>query len=69
MTRYTLLLLQESYPDQIKIEKFKKDDSIYIECWMLDMNYDPHMMLFEGGPFKNDEQINNTIKKLLETEI
>jgi hypothetical protein len=69
MTRYTLYLLQEAYPEQIKIEKFNKEDGIYIECWMLNMDYEKHMLLFEGGPFKSDEQIDKTIQDLLNTEI
>lgn len=35
MTRYTVFLLQQAYPDQIKILKHKQDDGIYIECWLL----------------------------------
>ena len=69
MTRYTVFLLQQVYPDQIKILKHKQDDGIYIECWLLNEDKTPHMMLFDGGPFQNELAIDNTIDKLLKIKL
>ena len=35
MTRYTLMLFQQAYPEQIDIQKFNKDDKISIVCYLL----------------------------------
>ena len=70
MTRYTILLLQQAYPYQIEIVKHKqKNGDIYIECWLLNDDKTPHMMMFEGGPFPNELAIDNTIQKLLEHKL
>jgi len=69
MTRYTVMLFQDAYPDQIRIEKYQKDDTINIECWLLNEDYEPHMLLFDGGGFKNDEQIDTLIEKILEIKL
>ena len=70
MTRYTLLLFQEAYPEQIKIDRiYKEDGSINIYCYLLNENKDIHMTLFDAGGFKNDEEIDNLINKLLSLEV
>lgn len=69
MRRYTVFLLQQAYPDQIEILKHKQDNGIYIECWMLNEDKEPHMMLFDGGPFPSELAIDNTIQKLLEIKL
>lgn len=69
MTRYTVMLFQDAYPEQIRIERYKKDNNIYIECWLLNEDYEPHMILFDGGPFKTDEQIDTLIEKILEIKL
>ena len=69
MTRYTLMLFQMAYPEQIKIEKSKVEGGIHIECWLLNEDKEPHMLLFYGGPFPTEERVNDTIQKLLTTEL
>lgn len=69
MSRYTIFLLQQAYPDQIEILKYKRDQGIYIECFLLDEDKNPHMMLFDGGPFPNELAVDNTIDKLLKIKL
>ena len=69
MTRYTVFLLQQAYPDQIEIMKHKSEKGFYIECWLLNEDRTPHMMLFDGGPFKNEIAIDNTIQNLLDIDL
>lgn len=69
MTRYTLMLLQEAYPDQIEIIENKTDKGIFIDCWLLNKDKTPHMMLFDGGPFKDKADIDYRINQLLNYKI
>ena len=69
MRKYTIFLLQQAYPDQVEILKHKQDDGICIDCWLLNEDKTPHMMLFDGGPFTDDEQIKNTIQRLLDYKL
>ena len=69
MTRYTLMLFQMAYPEQIKINKSKVKGGIHIECWLLNEDKEPHMLLFDGGPFQNELAIDNTIDKLLKIKL
>lgn len=69
MSRYTIFLLQQAYPDQIEILKHKRNQGIYIECFLLDEDKNPHMMLFDGGPFPNELAVDNTIDKLLKIKL
>ena len=69
MTRYTLMLFQQAYPEQIDIQKFKKDDKISIACYLLNEDKTPHMLLFSGGNFANEDEINATIQSLLDYEL
>lgn len=69
MTRYTLMLFQMAYPEQIKIDKSKVKDGIHIECWLLNQDKEPHMLLFDGGPFPTEEKVNDTIQKLLAVQL
>ena len=69
MTRYTVFLFQSAYPDQIRIEKSKVEGGIHIECWLLNEDKEPHMLLFDGGPFPTEEKINDTIQELLAIQL
>ena len=69
MTRYTLMLFQSAYPEQIRIEKAKGEDGIRIECWLLNEDKEPHMLLFDGGPFPTEAKIDETIQSLLAVQI
>jgi len=69
MTRYTLMLFQMAYPEQIKINKSKAKGVIYIECWLLNEDKEPHMLLFDGGSFPTEERVNDTIQKLLAVQL
>lgn len=69
MTRYTLMLFQMAYPEQIKIDKSKVEGGIRIECWLLNEDKEPHMLLFDGGPFPTEERVNDTIQKLLTVQL
>lgn len=69
MTRYTLMLFQEAYPEQIDIQKFNKGDKISIECYLLDEDKSPHMLLFSGENFANDDEIESTIQSLLDYKL
>ncbi len=69
MTRYTLMLFQMAYPEQIKIDKTKVSGDIHIECWLLNEDKEPHMLLFDGGPFPTEESVNDTIQKLLTVQL
>lgn len=69
MTRYTLMLFQMAYPEQITIDKGKAKDGIHIECWLLNEDKEPHMLLFDGGPFPTEEKIDDTIQKLLTVQL
>lgn len=69
MSRYTIFLFQQAYPDQVEILKHNQDSGIYIECFLLDAEKTPHMMLFDGGPFPNELAIDNTIDKLLKIKL
>ncbi|MBP5425105.1 MAG: hypothetical protein J6Y33_03415 [Prevotella sp.] len=69
MTIYTLMLFQSAYPEQIRIDKGKGKDGIYIECWLLNEDKEPHMLLFDGGPFPTEAKIDETIQSLLEVKI
>ena len=69
MTRYTLMLFQMAYPEQIKIDKSKVEGGIHIECWLLNEDKEPHMLLFDGGPFPTEEMVNDTIQKLLTVQL
>lgn len=69
MSRYTIFLFQQAYPDQIEIFKHYQGSGIYIECFLLDAEKNPHMMLFDGGPFPNELAIDNTIDKLLKIKL
>ena len=69
MTRYTLVLFQLAYPEQIRIDKGKWKDGIHIECWLLNEENKPHMLLFDGGPFPTEAKIDETIQRLLEVKI
>lgn len=69
MTRYTLMLFQMAYPEQIKIDKSKVEGGIRIACWLLNEDKEPHMLLFDGGPFPTEEKVNDTIQKLLTVQL
>lgn len=69
MTRYTLMLFQSAYPDQIKIDKIKVKEGINIECWLLNEDKEPHMLLFDGGTFPTEEKINEMVQKLLAVQL
>ena len=69
MTRYTLMLFQMAYPEQISINKSKVKGGIHIECWLLNENKEPHMLLFDGGPFPTEEEVNDKIQKLLAVQL
>lgn len=69
MTRYTLMLFQMAYPEQVKINKSKVKGGIQIECWLLNEDKEPHMLLFDGGPFPTEERVNDTIQKLLTVQL
>ena len=69
MTRYTLMLLQSAYPEQIRIDRHKGDKGIHIECWLLNEDKTPHMLLFDGGNFPDDKAVDDTIQRLLDTKI
>lgn len=69
MTRYTLMLFQMAYPEQIKINKSKVKGGIHIECWLLNEDKEPHMLLFDGGLFPTEERVNDTIQKLLTIQL
>ena len=69
MTRYTLMLFQMAYPEQIKIDKSKANGGIHVECWLLNEDKEPHMLLFDGGPFPTEERVNDTIQKLLTVQL
>ena len=69
MTRYTLMLFQMAYPEQIKIDKSKVEGGIHIACWLLNEDKEPHMLLFDGGPFPTEERVNDTIQKLLTVQL
>ena len=69
MTRYTLMLFQMAYHEQIKIDKSKVNGGIHIECWLLNEDKEPHMLLFDGGPFPTEEKVNDTIQKLLTVQL
>lgn len=47
MTRYTLMLFQMAYPEQIKIDKSKVEGGIHIACWLLNEDKKTHMLLFD----------------------
>ena len=68
-TRYTLMLFQMAYPEKIKINKSKVKGGIHIECWLLNEDKEPHMLLFDGGPFPTEEMANDTIQKLLTVQL
>jgi hypothetical protein len=68
MTRLTVMILQENYPENIKIFKENTDKGIYIDCWLL-KDGEPHYSLFDGGPFKSEEQIDKLIQELLEYDL
>lgn len=70
LSRYTLFLFQEAYPEQIKINKYKqKDDTISIEVWLLNQDKEPHMTLFVAEGFKSEEEIENKIQELLKIDL
>lgn len=69
MTRYTLMLFQMAYPEQINIKKSKVKGGIHIECWLLNEDKEPHMLLFDGGPFPTEERVNDAIQKLLTVQL
>ena len=58
-----------AYPEQIKIDKSKVEDGIRIACWLLNEDKEPHMLLFDGGPFPTEESVNYTIQKLLTIQL
>jgi hypothetical protein len=67
MTRRAVLLFQMAWPEQIQtIKHYVDGNSFNIEAWLLNEDGTPHMLLFDGGPFKSDEQLDGTIKRLLE---
>ena len=63
------MLFQEAYPEQIDIQKFNKGDKISIECYLLDEDKSPHMLLFSGENFANDDEIESTIQSLLDYKL
>ena len=63
------MLFQLAYPEQINIERCQREDGIYIECMLLNEDKTPHMTLFDGGPFSNDNAVDDTIQKLLDYKI
>lgn len=69
MTKLTLMMFQGNYPEKIKIDRIQKDNGIYIYCYLLNDDGDIHTSLFDGGPFKNDEDIDKLINKLLSLEV
>lgn len=68
MTRYTVMLFQEAYPEQIKFEKQKTDNGLYIECWLLNKNKEPHTILFSGR-ISNESKIDNICQELLNIDL
>ena len=68
MTRYTLMLFQSAYPDQIEIYKCNKDNQIYTEFWLLNEDKEPHSLLISGN-FKTEADIESTIKELLNIKL
>ncbi len=67
MTRRTVMLFQMAWPDQVRILKDGVDggDGFNIEAWLLNEDGDPHMLLFHGGPFSSEDELDKTIKELL----
>jgi len=53
----------------VKIDKSKVEGGIHIECWLLNEDKEPHMLLFDGGPFPTEEKVNDTIQKLLTVQL
>lgn len=71
MTRYTVMLFQEAYPEQIRIDRHKneKTGKINIECYLLNEDKTPHMLLFDGGNFPDNEAVDKLVQKILEIEL
>ena len=68
MTRYTVMCFQGNYPDNIKIERIKGKDGIYVFCYLLH-DGEIHTTLFDGGPFESDEKIDKLIEELLAIDL
>lgn len=68
MTRYTVMLFQEAYPEFIQLEKFSEGDKIRLYCYLLNENKSIHTLLFDGL-FENDKQIDKTINELLNIKL
>ena len=58
-----------AYPEQVKFYKSKEKDGIHIECWLLNEDKEPHMLLFDGGPFPTEEKVNDKIQELLVVQL
>lgn len=68
MTRYTVMLFQEAYPELIQLEKFFEGDKIRLYCYLLNEDKSIHTLLFDGL-FENDKQIDKTINELLNIKL
>lgn len=69
LSLYTVFLFQIAYPEQIEICKIKSNEGIYVECLLLNEDKTPHMTLFSGGPFNNDGEIDDMVKKILACQL
>lgn len=62
------MLFQEAYPDQIRFEKEKDENGVYIECWLLNEDKEPHTILFSGR-VANESKIEELCQELLSIDL
>jgi len=68
MTRYTVMLFQEAYPEQIRFEKAKVENGIYIQCWLLNKDKEPHCILFSGR-VADESKIEEVCQEILSIDL
>lgn len=69
MTAYTLTLFQEAYPEQVEINKCRKEGGrVYAQFWLLNEDKTRHMPLFDGI-FPSEEAINKAIQEWLDYKL
>lgn len=68
MTRYTVMLFQEAYPEQIRFEKAKVENGIYIQCWLLNKDKEPHSILFSGR-VADESKIEKVCQEILSIDL
>lgn len=69
MTRLTVMLFQDAYPEQIQLEKVPEENGIHLYCYLLNEDKSIHRLLFDGGGFKDESEIEKTINEIMNIKV